>query len=135
MTVKKLTKREINKLPPAKNKHGDLYFDSELKGFALAAYPSGIKTFFILYGPSTRRRRMVLGQYGKLTPEEARVMAKTELTKVLHGGDPLDTKQAKRKAQTFKEWSDEYYETVKLRKKHPGEDTGVSGVRESPALP
>jgi len=122
MPTIKLTKRAIDSLPPATNERGELYFDSELRGFALAAYPSGRKSFFVLYGPAARRRRMVLGAYGKLTPEEARVMAKKKLAEVLNGEDPLDARNEKRDVPTFKAWADEYYEKIKLRKKHPGED-------------
>jgi len=127
MATMKLTKRNIDALATAKSDRGDLYFDSEIKGFGLAVYPSGKKSFFILYGPSIRRRRMVLGQYGKLSPDTARDMAQKKLFEVLQGQDPLEQKQARRKAITFQEWASEYYESVKLRKKHPEEDKRYLG--------
>jgi integrase len=113
----KLTKRTIDALPPATNSRGEKHYDTELRGFGLASYPTGRKSFFIEYGPRGKRRRMILGPYGALTPDEARTMARDKLASVFHGRDPLADRDARRQVPTFREWTDEYVEEIKRRKK------------------
>ena len=113
----KLTKRTIDALPPAGKSRGEKHYDTELRGFGLAVYPTGRKSFFIEYGPRGKRRRMTLGPYGPLTPDEARAMARDKLASVFHGRDPLADRDARRQVPTFREWTDEYVEEIKRRKK------------------
>ena len=106
MAVIKLTKSRIDRLPkpdPHKPK-GVKYYDRDLHGFGMIFYPTGTKSFFIEYGSDKRRQRMVIGRYGKLTPDEAREMAAEKLLDVTKGKDPLEEKKARRNAMTFGEW-------------------------------
>jgi len=124
MAKLKITKKSVDALPiPDKEKvKGVKYYDSELHGFGLVVYPSCRKSFFIEYGPTQRRRRMVLGQYGKLTVSEARKKAQLQLASVLDGDDPLDKKQKLRDELTFEKWSDDYLDDVKDFKKRLTDD-------------
>jgi len=117
MAKLKLTKRTIDSLPPATNKSGEFYFDTELSGFGLIDYPSGRKSFFVRYGPSHRRKRFMLGPYGILTPDEARNRAREIIGRVAAGGDPVAERQIQMGGLTFSEWVTTYLSSVERRKK------------------
>ena len=118
----KLNKRTIDHLAPTDDLRGKRYYDSEISGLGITVYPSGKKVFFIQYGPTSRRRKMVLGAYGTLTPEDARILARKKLAEVLNGEDPLEAKSKRQEIPAFRDWVKEYLEKVGQRKKHPGED-------------
>lgn len=88
-------------------------WDADLTGFGLRVETSGRKTFLIRYrtdggGRKATRRSMVLGQYGKLTPEEARKKARQLLGSVANGDDPAAGRTAKRREMTIAELLVEY---------------------------
>ncbi len=120
----RITKKFIDSLdlPDSSEKYGKRYYDESILGFGITIFPSGRKTFFIEYGPNSRRRRMKLGLYGHLTVTQAREEAAKRLADLIKGIDPLDVRQAEKDAYTFHEWVDQYIEDVKLRKKHYRED-------------
>src|SRR3546814_9632447 len=86
-----LTKRVVDaSLPREKRYH---LWDSELRGFGLRVEPSGIKTFLAKYraeggGRRAPERRITIGRYGALTPEEARRPARKILGGAATGADP-----------------------------------------------
>src|SRR4030095_5888001 len=84
----KITKRAVDALQADPDR--DVFaWDTELRGFGVRAKPSGVKTFLIQYrNVEGRTRRLVLGQYGVLTPEHARHLARKKLTAVAEGADP-----------------------------------------------
>src|SRR5262249_61119381 len=95
----KLTKRFVDALKPVDR--DTLYRDSELKGFALRAKPSGARTWVVQYRNSGgRTRKLKLGKVGTLTPEEARSEARDALGKVDKGGDPSADRHVERKDLT-----------------------------------
>lgn len=53
----KLTKREIDGLQPDGSKHGTVYWDSELKGFGIRVFPTGLKTFVVKFRTRGGRQR------------------------------------------------------------------------------
>jgi len=118
----KFTKKNIDRLPKTEKPRGERYYDTELHCFGLVAYPTGRKSFFIEYGDRGHRRRMTIGVYGRLTPDEARELAKQKMAAVSKGDDPLDEREERRHALTFGDWADTYLVKVKTRKKHPRED-------------
>jgi integrase len=106
----KITKRVVDALQPEPDR--DVFaWDTELRGFGIRVKPSGVKTFFIQYrNTEGRTRRLVLGQYGTLTPENARDLARKKLTAVAEGADPSADRNAVRAGMSVKEVCDWYLE-------------------------
>lgn len=104
----KITKRIMDSLQPEAGR--DVFaWDSELRGFGVRVKPSGVKSFLIQYrNGEGRTRRLVLGQYGALTPEVARDFARKKLTAVAMGEDPSADRHAARAGMTVSEVSDWY---------------------------
>lgn len=104
----KITKRVVDALK-ASGKADVFAWDSELKGFGVRVKPSGTKSFLIQYrNPEGRTRRLVLGQYGALTPEGARDIARRKLAAVADGEDPSEERHAARAGMTVAEVCDWY---------------------------
>jgi integrase len=88
-------------------------WDTELRGFGLRVAPTGSKTFIARYrvggGRRGKLRQYVIGQYGKLTPAEARETARKALAEATKGGDPQAAKAASRAELTVAELCDLYF--------------------------
>src|SRR5882762_1049474 len=104
----KILKRMVDALQPKPDR--DVFaWDSELRGFGVRVKPSGVKSFLIQYrNAEGRTRRLVLGQYGVLSPEIARDMARTRLTAVAQGEDPSATRRAQRAGMLVSDVCDWY---------------------------
>jgi hypothetical protein len=78
----KIMKRTVDALQPEPER--DVFaWDTEVRGFGVRVKRSGVKTFLIQYrNAEGRTRRLVLGQYGALTPDAARDLARKKLTAV-----------------------------------------------------
>ena len=109
----KLTKAAIDKLKP--NPATDVFrWDDDLPGLGLRLKPSGVRTFLIQYrNKHGRSRRLAIGRYGVVTPEEARKRAKVLLGAVAAGDDPAELRAADRQAMTVAELCDEYLAKAK----------------------
>lgn len=106
----KIMKRTVDALQeePGRDVFG---WDTELRGFGVRVKPSGVKTFLIQYrNAEGRTRRLVLGQYGALTPEGARDLARKKLTAVAEGEDPSADRRAVRAGMSVSEVCDWYLE-------------------------
>ncbi len=106
----KLTKRIIDAaaVPTA----GDvMLWDDELPGFGLRIKPSGAKSFLVQYrNANGRSRRMTVGRYGVLTPDEARGDARQLLAVAARGHDPAERRQNDRQAVTVAQLCRDYLE-------------------------
>src|SRR5918993_3369768 len=94
----KLTKSAIDPLPSSSK--DVLWWDSELKGFALKITPAGRKIFLVQYRPAGDRRnprKYTIGEYGQVTPHQARVEAQRILAERAARRDPQAERQAKRR--------------------------------------
>jgi hypothetical protein len=98
----KLTKRAVESL---KIKEKDyIVFDAELPGFGVRVMPSGKRFFLIQYRRYGRTRRVMIGQFGPITAENARREATRLLGQVRGGGgDPAALRDAERLSATVKE--------------------------------
>lgn len=95
----KLTKRLIDSLAyNAGNGLRQVYWDTEISGFGVRVYPSGKKAFILSYRQNGTKRLFTIGQYGNITLDMARDLAKKKLGEVADGKDPLlNRKSAKKK--------------------------------------
>jgi Arm DNA-binding domain len=109
-TMPKITKRLIDELALSDHRETVLW-DDELPGFGLRIKVSGAKSFLVQYrNTNGRSRRLTLGRYGVLTPDEGRRLAKKTLADVARGLDPAEVRQADRRALTVAELCREYLE-------------------------
>ena len=99
----RLTKRIVESLKP--NEHKDVFvWDSEIRGLGVRLKPSGTRTFFVQYRNRARRtRRLVIGQHGVLTVEQARELARERLVEVIKGEDPSAERKAMKNACTIQD--------------------------------
>src|SRR5262245_53169171 len=104
----KLTKKSIDTIKPT---GADQFFwDHELRGFGLRVKRSGLKSFLIQFrNRQGRSRRLTVGNYGRLTPDEARREARRLLSDVERGIDPAEQRREERDAITVAERCREYF--------------------------
>ena len=93
-----LTKRVIDTLQPADKPW--TAWDDKLTGFGVRILPSGTKSFIVNYRPGGGRnapnKRVVIGRYGKTTPDQARRLARIILGQAAGGADPIYERVAAR---------------------------------------
>ncbi len=104
----KLTKRQIETLEP--NEKDYFVWDTELSGFGIRVFPTGRKQFVVQYRYGRVSRRMSLGRFGAITPDQARGLALEALVKLRNDIDPLAEKRAKRDALLVKELAERFDE-------------------------
>lgn len=106
----RITKRIVDAL----EKTGSEYFawDADLIGFGVRVRESGAKTYVVKYragvGRNAPTRRLTIGSVGKLTPEEARRLAKAKLGEAATGGDPAGDRAKERADLTVATLADLY---------------------------
>lgn len=130
----KLTKKIVDALQHESDR--DVFaWDAEVRGFGVRLKPSGTRTFLIQYRNAERRtRRFVIGQYGILTVELARDLAKKKLASVIDGGDPAAERRAACEGMTVAEVCDWYLEEAEAgrllgRNRRPIKASSVAGDR------
>ena len=96
MAKSKLTKRVVDAATAAEplgagaKPREKFIWDSELRGFGVQVMPSGLKSFVVHYrAPDGRSRRAVIGRFGLLTVEQARLIAREKLIAASKGIDPM----------------------------------------------
>lgn len=99
----RVSKRSVDALTCPSGKDRVFLWDRDLSGFGVIAFPSGKKSYVVQYRRDGRSRRFRIGDHGRLTPEEARSIAKMTLGDIEHGGDPLRQRQAARAVRSFSE--------------------------------
>jgi integrase len=136
MAVRHLTKRVVDSL---KSGSGDVFiWDDEVRGFGLKITPAGRRVYIAQYRPAGGRRsttkRITLGEHGTITPEQARTIAKRELSRVAQGHDPAAERAARRSGSTVREFGETYLGDVGLRRK-PTTATKYKWLWEKHVLP
>src|SRR4051794_22718840 len=83
--------------------------DTTLKGFGLKATPAGRKVFLVQYRPVGDRRpprKYTIGEYGRVTPHQARAEAHRLLAERTAGRDPQAERQASKRRLTSEKVTD-----------------------------
>jgi integrase len=83
-------------------------YDADLRGFGVAVYPSGVKSWVCEYRPhgggrGVAKKRVTLGKTSQLTPDQARKAAADMLAAVRLGRDPAQEKAERRASVTVGE--------------------------------
>lgn len=108
MATGTITKRSVDALRCKAGQDRAFLWDDGLDGFGVAAFPSGKKVFVVQFRQAGRSRRITVGKYGVLTPDEARDKAKKLLGAVVDGADPIKARRDARAVRTFREVADEF---------------------------
>ena len=90
-----------------------VFWDRELVGFGMRIHPSGTKAFIVNYragdgGRKAPNKRVVIGRYGKASPDQARRMARELLGKVAGGDDPAEERAEARAMPTLGDAFEDY---------------------------
>jgi len=117
--MSKIRKRDLDALEAVPDQTVRLW-DDDPRGFGVYVKTSGVKSFFVQFrSPGTdKKRRITIGQYGRLTLDQARTEAKEILSRVAKGEDPLKTRaddkeRARDTGQTMAEICDDYMRDAK----------------------
>ena len=100
-------------------KSRDVRWDNTLPGFGVRIYPSGKKSFILIYrNQFNQKRQMTIGDYGIFTLTQARAEARKFIGQVKIGTDPLAERKENRQAATFGELCKTYMDRhAKAKKK------------------
>src|SRR5580700_9278689 len=104
----RITKRLVDALKCRPGKDREILWDDAVAGFGVAAFPTGRKVYVAQFRREGRSQRLAIGGHGRLTPEEARSLAKQVLGRVESGADPIADRRAAREVRTFGEVADEF---------------------------
>jgi Arm DNA-binding domain len=108
MTTRRISKSTVDSLlcPPGKDR--EIVWDDRLKGFGVAVFPTGVKTYVAQYRKDGRSHRVIIGKHGRLTPDEARREAKALLGDVEKGANPALERRTIREAPTLSKAADDF---------------------------
>ncbi len=104
---KSISKRTVEALPAGKD---TVYWDSEIPGFGVRAYPSGSKVYIAQTRVKGRSRRITIGRHGVITAEQARQRAALAITRVKAGEDPMPAPLAPPPGPSVAEIAERYLE-------------------------
>ena len=99
-----LTKRTVEALEPTDKPW--IAWDDRLIGFGVRVQPSGTKTFIVNYrtgdgGRTAPNKRVAVGRYGRIAPDQARRLAQEMLGRVAGGDDPAVERAVSRSMPTL----------------------------------
>jgi integrase len=114
----KITKRLLDSLKIPETGEVKVW-DSELRGFVVRVRAGGSRRFTVEWMRDRRTRRLTLGEYGPLTADQARELARQVLARVARGEDPAADLAEKKAAPTFADLGPRYLEQHAGPKKKP----------------
>src|SRR5262245_37143860 len=105
MVRSRITKRMVDTLKAKGAEY--VSWDSDIPGFGVRVRPSGAMSYIVQYragaGRKAPTRKLTLGAVGKLTPEQARILARQAVGSISHGLDPAGARSDDRKGLTVAE--------------------------------
>ena len=114
-----ITKSSVDALKCPDGKDREILWDTHLRGFGVAAFRNGGRVYMVQYRQHGRSRRSRLGEHGKLTPDEARTLAKGMLGDATKGADPIEERRKARAVPTFASVANDFL-TVHVAAKRKG---------------
>jgi integrase len=138
LSVVKLSKRTVDALMPGAKSY--IAFDSSLKGFGVRVLPTGAKSWIIEYRPggggrAVGKRRLKLGDLGELTPQQARQIARTAMSRVRLGSDPAAERSAIRRQITVATLAEEFIADHVEAKRKPNTAANYAGILRGLVIP
>ncbi len=137
MATGQITKRLIDGLEPRENEY--FVWDAALVGFGVRVQTTGAKSYVVKYRAGTGRgaptRRVTLSKVGKITPDEARTLAKKTLGSVAHGADPAAQRAAEKRASTLAEVAEQFLTEHVEAKRAASSASSYRDLLERLALP
>lgn len=132
--AEKLTKRLVESIIPSGKL--EYYWDQEVRGFALIVTPNGTKSFILNYrNAENRARRKSIGQYGQLTVEQAREIAKGLCFHIANGVDPVRDAGKLREQPTFEQVAKKFMEEHSAVKNRPATHRSNRQILDGILLP
>src|SRR6516225_3186036 len=105
MVGSRITKRTVDSLKVTAAEY--VAWDGDIPGFGVRVRPSGSKSYIVQYragvGRKAPTRKLTLGTVGKLTPDEARNLARRAVGSIAHGLDPAGARAEDRRGLTVGE--------------------------------
>src|SRR6185369_2575085 len=114
----KITKRLLDSLKLPETGEVKVWY-TELRGFVVRFRAGGSRRFIVEWMRDRRTRRLTLGEYGALTAEQARELARQVLARVARGEDPAADLAEKRAAPTVRDLAARYLEQHAGPRKKP----------------
>jgi integrase len=98
---KKFARRPVNRVTISKTRvdglaPGQSLSDDQVRGFMARKLPSGSVAYGLRYTIHGRQKWLPLGLHGRLTPDQARTLAKQATAQVASGLDPVRQRQTER---------------------------------------
>lgn len=129
----KISKRTVDAL--AADPIGAVLRDDDLKGFQARRISSGV-TFAFEYRAGSGRaapvKRIAIGRYGTLTPDEARKIAKDHATAVASGRDPAADRAKGKTIPTLAAFAEGHLDAMaEIAERHPEKATLRAGTIRS----
>ncbi len=113
------TEKRIEKLPLPSAGAQVYYRDAKTRGFAVAVYPSGAKTFYLYRKVEGRPERVLIGKWPDLPVEEARKKADEMNGQIAKGENPAEERRQTRLEGTFGNLWERYLELHAKPHKQP----------------
>jgi integrase len=129
-----ITQKLLSKIePPAQGNR--LFFDREIRGFAVRVTAKGAIAFVLNYHIRRRERRYTIGRHPELSVAEARDEAIELRKQIKKGRDPLEARVSDREAPTMKELADDYFEFYANKNKRASSIRNDRQMLENVILP
>src|SRR5262249_40350245 len=137
MSRSRITKRLVDGLRP--NEREYFSWDSDLAGFGLRVQPSGAKSYVLKYragsGRSAPTRRITIGSVGKLTPDQARAVARKTLGAVAQGADPASERVMEKRSPILRELAELFLNQHVVAKRKGSTAAHYRGILDRLVLP
>ncbi len=132
----RFTKRFLDGLVPKQSPSVLSVMDTEIDGFGIQVYASGIKTFFLKYSINGRQRWLTLGRFGtQLTLEQARIAAREAAASVTLRKDPVEERKRRHDAPTVNDLVEKFLTEHVQPKLKPKTSAHYTWILKKHALP